>query len=68
MSWFKGQYSEFSKEEIIAFLKTADKQVELAIDALESMQYGETSYAYWYQNQAEKALERIRTGYYKVTK
>ena len=67
MSWSKGQYSEFSKEELIDFLATADKQIELAIDMLEVIQYGETSYSYWYKNQAEEALERIRAGYYKTT-
>ena len=63
MSWSKGQYLDFSKEELIDFLTTADKQVELAIDFLEDIQYGVSPYAYWYKNCAEKALERIRTGY-----
>ena len=67
MSWFKSQYSEFNKEELIDFLITADKQIELAIDMLEIIQYGDTSYSYWYKNQAEEALERIRAGYYKTT-
>lgn len=59
----KISYIEFSKSELVEFIETADSQIELAIDALEAIQYGETSYSIWYKQQAEQALEEIRTEY-----
>ena len=56
-------YDTFLKSELVEFLETADRQIDLAIDILEVIQYGENPYASWYQIQAEQGLEEIRSEY-----
>jgi len=56
-------YDDFTKKELIRFIKSAEKQIKMAIDALEVIQYSDSPYISWYNLRAEEALEDIRTEY-----